>query len=87
MASISEVPAVPAIPDSPADPLESFYRDLLYELGEFSRRPTATALGAAVVVKRVAKVYGIQAADRLPLPRLSRAEREDRQEQSWRGCE
>jgi hypothetical protein len=69
----------------PSAALEAFYRDLLYELGEFSRRPTATALGAAVVAKRVAKQYGIGAADRLPLPRLSRAEREDRKEQSWRG--
>ena len=64
--------------------LERFYRDLLYELGEFSHRRTATAIGAAVVAKRVAVAYGIEAAARLPLPRLSRAEREGMTDENWR---
>lgn len=64
--------------------LERFYRDVLHELGEFGLRKTATALGAAVVVKRVAQAHGIEVADRLPLPRLSRAEREERANEVWR---
>jgi len=67
-----------------SETLDRFYSDLLYELGEFARRPTATAIGAAVVVKRVARAHGVQAADRLPLPRFNRAEREDRAEAAWR---
>lgn len=67
-----------------SDRLEAFYRDLLHELGEFARRPSATAIGAAVVVKRVALAYDVDAAQRLPLPRFSRAEREERSETSWR---
>jgi hypothetical protein len=63
--------------------LDRFYRDLLYELGEFALRPGSTAIGAAVVVKRVAKTYGIDSADRLPLPRYSRAEREERVSARW----
>lgn len=68
----------------PNEALERFYRDVLFELGEFARRPSATAMGAAVVVKRVAKDYGIEAAERLPLPRFNRAEREERAENAWR---
>jgi hypothetical protein len=64
--------------------LERFYRDLLYELGVFAQRRTATAVGAAVVAKRVAVAYGIEAANRLPLPRLSRAEREEATDETWR---
>ena len=30
-------------------PLERFYADVLHELGEFARRPSATAMGAAAV--------------------------------------
>jgi hypothetical protein len=67
--------------------LDRFYADLLHELGEFARRPTATAIGAAVVVKRVAQAHGVQMADRLPLPRFSRAEREERSEDQWRGAQ
>jgi hypothetical protein len=63
-----------------AEALERFYLDVLWELGEFIRRPKATAVGAAVVVKRVAKAHGIKVADRFPLPRLTREERE---EQAW----
>ena len=65
--------------------LDQFYRDLLFELGEFVQRRTATAVGAAVVVKRVAVAHGIEVAGRLPLPRLSRAEREERSDETWRG--
>ena len=64
--------------------VDSFYRDVLHELGEFARRPSATAIGAAVVVKRVAMAHGVQVAERVPLPRFSRAEREDRAEVEWR---
>jgi hypothetical protein len=56
------------------DALNRFYQDLLYELGEFARRRSATAVGAAVIVKRVALSHGIDAAVRLPLPRLTREE-------------
>ena len=69
--------------EATTDRIEQFYRDLLHELGEFGRRPSATALGAAVVVKRVAKAHGIEIADRLPLPRLNRAEREEGLEADW----
>ena len=70
---------------NPEEALNAFYRDVLHELGVFGLRKSATALGAAVVVKRVAQVYGIEVADRLPLPRLNRAEREVRAENEWRG--
>jgi hypothetical protein len=63
--------------------LERFYADLLHELGEFARRPSATAIGAAVVVKRVAKAHGLEVADRLPLPRFNRAELEERCDARW----
>jgi hypothetical protein len=79
-----ELPASPAVPGSGSDALDAFYRDLLHELGEFARRPSATAIGAAVVVKRVARVHGIEVAERLPLPRFNRAEREERAENEWR---
>jgi len=65
--------------------LDQFYRDVLFELGEFVQRRGATATGAAVVVKRVAVAHGIEVASRLPLPRLSRAEREERSDETWRG--
>jgi hypothetical protein len=67
--------------------LDRFYADVLHELGEFARRPKSTAIGAAVVVKRVALVHGIQSAERLPLPRFNRAEREERSETDWRGSQ
>lgn len=67
--------------------LDRFYADLLHELGEFARRSTATAIGAAVVVKRVAQAHGVKMADRLPLPRFSRAEREERSDDQWRGAQ
>ena len=55
--------------------LDRFYRDVLHELGEHAR-VGGTAVGAAAVVKRVARGHGLEIADRLPLPRLTRAERE-----------
>jgi hypothetical protein len=58
--------------------LEAFYASLLHEVEEFVRRPSTNHHGAAVVLKRVAKVHGGEIADRLPLPRSSRAERQDR---------
>jgi len=78
MSTQSEGFASSVVPASQSDQLERFYRDLLWELGEFARRPTATAIGAAVVAKRVAKARGLAVADRLPLPRFSREERESR---------
>ncbi|MGA8725451.1 MAG: hypothetical protein WB565_10440 [Acidimicrobiales bacterium] len=67
-----------------SEALDRFYRDLLWELEVFGRRRSATALGAAVVVKRVALAHGIAVAERLPLPRLNRAELEERAEAAWR---
>lgn len=58
--------------------LERFYRDVIFELGEFAQRRKSTAQGAAVVVKRVALAHGIPGAAELPLPRLTRAELEER---------
>ena len=82
----SVVPEAPVVTEflDPSAALDAFYRDLLHELGEFARRPSATAIGAAVVAKRVALTYGIGSAERLPLPRFSRAEREDQAENEWR---
>jgi hypothetical protein len=55
---------------------EAFYRDVLHELGEHARRG-GSAFGAAVVAKRVARAHGLAAAERLPLPRPTRAELDD----------
>ena len=54
-------------------------RDFFWELAEFIRKPGATAAGAAVVAKRVALRHGVDTARLLPLPRLTRAELEERQ--------
>ena len=72
-----------AIAHSPNEALEAFYRDLIWELDQFIQRRTSTATGAAVVVKRVALVHGIEVAQRLPLPRLSRAEERARGDAQW----
>lgn len=80
---VLEVPPLSDIPDQ-STTLDAFYRELLHELGEFARRPSATAIGAAVVAKRVALSHGIASAERLALPRFNRAEREDRAENEWR---
>jgi hypothetical protein len=50
----------------------NFYRALLYELAEHARSG-GTAIGAAVVAKRVAIAHGLDVAH-VPLPRLTRAE-------------
>ena len=68
------------MPEGQQTPVEAFYADVLWELGEFIRRPKSTAIGAAAVVKRVAVAHGLELAYRLPLPRLSREERE---QQAW----
>jgi hypothetical protein len=67
----------PLTPETDLEAVESFYKDLIHELGEHARRPGATAIGAAAVAKRVARAHGLAVAERLPLPRLTRAERED----------
>jgi hypothetical protein len=51
--------------------IERFYSDLLFALGEYARKG-GTAIGAAAVVKRIARGYGLASADRLPLPRFTR---------------
>jgi len=53
-----------------------FYKDLLHALDEHAHRG-GTGFGAAAVVKRVAKAYGLSVADHVPLPRPSRAVREE----------
>jgi hypothetical protein len=67
-------------PDRTLVPLvevEQFYRDMLSALGEHAQRPRATAQGAAAVAKRVAREHGLEIAERLPLPRLTRAEQDE----------
>jgi hypothetical protein len=63
--------------------LEAFYAELLRELGLHAQRG-GTAVGAAMVARRVARLYGIEAADRLALPRLTRGEREALSDSAWR---
>lgn len=63
----------PVVEPRVLDP-EAFYRDLLHELGELARAG-GTAVGAARVAKRVAREHGLDVA-RVPLPRLTRVERE-----------
>lgn len=57
------------------DALEAFLRAAVYELGEHARRG-GTAYGAAVVLRRVGREHGVPYADRIPLPRPTRAETE-----------
>ena len=47
------------------------------------QRPTATAPGFGVILKRVGKSHGIPKAELLPLPRLTRGERESRSSARW----
>jgi hypothetical protein len=56
--------------------LERFYVDLWRELDEFIHGRKPTAAGSAVILKRVALAHGIRVASDLPLPRLTRGERE-----------
>lgn len=69
--SAEDVFVVPGLVD-----FERFYSDLVFELGEHARSG-GTAIGAAVVAKRVALAHGVAAADRVPLPRMNRAELAD----------
>ena len=55
--------------------VDRFYRDILHALSEHAQRG-GTAWGAAVVVKRVGRDYGLAVAEQAPLPRPTRAERE-----------
>lgn len=66
-----------AVPERSIEDVEGFYRALLSELGEHAYRG-GSAYGAATVAKRVAREWGYGAvAERLPLPRPTRAELED----------
>ena len=62
--------------DQGREPLERFYADLWWELDQFVHGPRPTAAGVAVVVKRVDLAHGVRLAEDLPLPRLTRGERE-----------
>jgi hypothetical protein len=77
--SSKEVSAVSSLVD-----IERFYADVLEALGTHALKG-GSPFGAAVVVKRVAKAHGLAVADRLPLPRATRAEREDLAWWSGRG--
>ena len=55
--------------------VDRFYRDILHALSEHAQRG-GTAWGAPVVVKRVGRDYGLAVAEQAPLPRPTRAERE-----------
>jgi hypothetical protein len=62
----------------------SFYRELLFRLGEHAQRG-GTAYGAAAVAKRVALEFGVGGAEHLPLPRPTRFEREAVLDREYRG--
>lgn len=53
--------------------LERFYRDVLHALDELMQQDNRTVQGVGVMLKRVALEHGITAAQRIALPRLSRA--------------
>lgn len=58
------------------DALEAFYLDLLHELERII--VDGTAEGAARIAKALAIDFGVQRAEKHPLPRPSRAQREAR---------
>jgi hypothetical protein len=58
--------------------LDAFYRDLLHALDEHMQDPRATLTGFGVIAKRVAREHGVTVVDRVPLPRLTRSQREGR---------
>ena len=60
---------------SPVVDVDRFYADVLWELGELARLG-GSAVGSAAVVKRVALAHGVAAAERLPLPRLTRSQQQ-----------
>lgn len=70
---------------SAVDVAERFYREALERLGEHARKG-GTAYGAAVVLKHVAVDHGLDVS-RVPLPRPTRAERDElgfgRGERGW----
>jgi hypothetical protein len=66
----SEAPAMSVVD------VDRFYGDILNAIAELAQKG-GTAVGAAAVVKRVARVHGIDAAERLPLPRLNRWEQQE----------
>ncbi|MEY2448931.1 MAG: hypothetical protein QOH79_2407 [Acidimicrobiaceae bacterium] len=68
----------PELDEAVQEALDRFYRDVMYALDVHMQRKSATAQGSAAVVKHVAQAHGLEVADRLPLPRLCRAELEDR---------
>lgn len=61
------------------DALSRFYGDAIWSLDELVRRG-GTAEGAARVLKRVGQRHGVSRARCTPLPRPTRANREDREE-------
>jgi hypothetical protein len=63
--------------------LEKFYRDVLWEVGQHAYRG-GTAVGAGAVVKRVGVAWGLDVL-RIPLPRLSRRQREELKDSRWAG--
>lgn len=56
-------------------PLSQFYGEALWALGELVH-DGGTAEGAAAVLKHVAQRHGVREADRRPLPRSTRANRQ-----------
>jgi hypothetical protein len=78
-ARVRKVVPVASQEDPVKEALERFYRDVIAALDVHMQRRTATAQGSPTVVKRVALAHGLdEVVERLPLPRLSRAELEDR---------
>lgn len=65
--------------------VDRFYADLLDALGKHALKG-GTAIGAPVVLKRVALSHGLEVADRLPLPRPTRHEREELAWEKKRGA-
>lgn len=52
--------------------LNTFYADALFALAEHSRSQRSTAQGGPRILQRVAREWGITAADTIPQPRLTR---------------
>ena len=59
--------------------LNQFYADCMYALAEHGPNKRATAQGSATVLKRVATEWGLEAAEAMVLPRLTRTQLEERQ--------
>lgn len=69
-----------AVNERVVDPL-AFYREALWRLGEHAMSG-GTAQGAATVLKHVAAEFGLD-VQRIPLPRLSRSQREALKDSRW----